>query len=115
MDGEQIVPEASASAVARATAAPQALTPEELEQKIEESRQRALSKKREREEMVAKQKEVEELDFAIMHEVDLEYENAPSSKKKQIVKQDDSDDQILEMMQNDFNEDDLAGILDDEE
>jgi hypothetical protein len=42
--------------------------------------------------MVAKQKEVEELDFAIMHEVDLEYENAPSSKKKQIVKQDDSDD-----------------------
>ena len=36
--------------------------------------------------MLAKQKEIEELDFAIMHEVDLEYENA-TDKKKEIVKQ----------------------------
>ena len=66
--------------------------------------------------MLAKQKEVEELDFAIMHEVDLDYENATGAtdKKKEIVKAVDSDDELLEMMQNNEDEDYLAGILDDE-
>ena len=66
--------------------------------------------------MLAKQKEVEELDFAIMHEVDLDYENAAGAtdKKNEIVKAVDSDDELLEMMQNNEDEDYLAGILDEE-
>ena len=49
MDGEQIVPEFTAPAPIPQK---QELTEEEIEKKIEESRQRALSKKRERELML---------------------------------------------------------------
>ena len=46
-----------------------------------------------------------------MHEVEVEEK---ADKKKDIPKKDESDDDLLEMMENNEDEDYLAGILDEE-
>jgi len=64
--------------------------------------------------MLLQQKEAEELDLAIMHEVEVDDEKN-ANKKKEIAQANASDDEeLVQMMQNNEDEDYLAGILDDE-